>query len=251
MTAELKTIETEVERILEATTKAGLTLRLAGSLAVLSRCPRFGFLASQDRIYRDIDLAGYADQARGVQEQMTRLGYRENREVFVLAEGSRAIFEHASNELHVDVFYDKLDFCHVISLDGRLEADSPTVPLAELLLGKMQIVKISRKDIVDSIVLLLEHPLGEVDREAVNVGRIARLCAADWGLWRTATMNLDKVRRAVEAYSQFDSTQTAHVVAQLDALLARIGVERKSLPWRLRAMVGDRIKWYKDVEEVT
>lgn len=249
--ADLKTIETEVERILEATTRAGLTLRLAGSLGVLKRCPQFGFLASKDRVYRDIDLAGYAGEAREVREHMIRLGYVENREVFVVAEGGRAIFEHASNGLHVDVFYDKLDFCHVISLDGRLEADSPTVPLAELLLGKMQIVRISRKDIIDSIVLLLEHPLGEVDRETVNAARIARLCAADWGLWRTATMNLDKTRQAAEAYPQFDSTQKAHIIAQLDALLARIGTERKSLVWRLRALVGDRIKWYRDVEEVT
>jgi hypothetical protein len=249
--ADLKTIEAEAERILGATASAGLTLRLVGSLAVLKRCPQFGFLASRDRVYRDIDLAGYAGEARAVQEQLIRLGYVENREVFVVAEGSRAIFEHASNGLHVDVFYDKLDFCHVISLTGRLEADSPTVPLAELLLGKMQIVRISQKDIIDSIVLLLEHPLGEADRESVNAGRIARLCARDWGLWRTATMNLDKVRRAAEAYSQFNSEQKVLIAVQLDALLARIGAERKSLAWRLRAFVGDRIKWYKDVEEVT
>ncbi len=68
--------------------------------------------------------------------------FRENRAIFVVAEGSRAIFNHASNGLHIDIFYDKLDFCHVISLGGRLEADSPTVPLA-----KMQIVKISQNDI--------------------------------------------------------------------------------------------------------
>ena len=193
----------------------------------------------------------YASQAREVQEQMIRLGYVENRAIFVVAEGSRAIFNHASNGLHIDIFYDKLDFCHVISLGGRLEADSPTVPLAELLLAKMQIVKISQKDIIDSIVLLLEHPFGETDREAMNAGRIARLCAADWGLWRTATMNLDKVRRATEADPHFDGKQRAQIIVQLDTLLARIGAEPKSLVWRLRALVGDGIKWYSDVEEVT
>ena len=249
--ADLKTIETEVERILEAATKAGLALRLAGSLAVLRRCPQFGSLASRDRAYRDIDLVGYAGQARDVQELLTRLGYVENREVFVVAEGGRAIFEHAANGLHVDVFYDKLDFCHVIRLDGRLEADSPTIPLAEMLLGKMQIVRINQKDIVDSIVLLLEHPLGETDSETVNVGRIARLCAANWGLWRTVTMNLDKIRRTAEGGVQLGDAQKTHVITQLDALLARIAAEHKPLAWRLRARVGDRIKWYKDVEEVT
>lgn len=249
--ADSRTIETEVERILEAAGEAGLTLRLAGSLAVLKRCPKYGFLASNDRVYRDIDFAGYAREARDVQDMMIRFGYVEDREVFVVAEGGRAIFEHASNGLHVDVFYDKLDFCHVIRLDGRLEVDSPTIPLAEMLLGKMQIVRINQKDIIDSIVLLLEHALGEADRESLNIGRIARLCAEDWGLWRTATMNFDKVRRIAEGYPQLGDAQKAHITAQLDALLARIGAERKPLAWRLRACVGDRVKWYKDVEEVT
>ena len=79
----------------------------------------------------------------------------------------------------MDVFYDKLDFCHVIRWDGRLEVDSPTIPLAELLLEKMQIVKINEQDVVDTFMLLLEHPLGHTDAETINLARMARLCADD------------------------------------------------------------------------
>ena len=93
----------------------------------------------------------------------TRLGYVEDREVFVVSEGARAIFGSASNGVHVDVFYEKLDFCHAIPLEDRLRVDAPTLPLAELLLGKLQIVKITEKDFVDMIALLLEHKLGEGD----------------------------------------------------------------------------------------
>ena len=39
----------------------------------------------------------------------------------------------------------------------------PTLPPAELLLSKLQIVKINRKDILDSLALLSEYPLAEDD----------------------------------------------------------------------------------------
>ena len=55
---------------------------------------------------------------------MAGLGYAENREVSIISEGNRSIFENHHNKLHIDVFFDKLDFCHVISWDGRLEVAS-------------------------------------------------------------------------------------------------------------------------------
>jgi hypothetical protein len=128
--------------------------------------------------------------------------------------------------------------------------DSPTLPLAELLLEKMQIVKINEKDIIDTIMLLLEHPLGGSDAETINLKHIARLCADDWGLWRTTTMNLDKVRQMAQMYAQLTSEQKAHVAAQVDTALARIHAEPKPLAWNIRNRVGDRVKWYKEVDEV-
>lgn len=249
--AERQVFEDEVRRIVQAADQDGLTVRLLGSLAFQAHCPRFGHLqAEMGRAYTDLDFAGYARQARAVSVMLSRLGYREDREVFVVTEGGRAIFENLQNRLHVDIFYDRLDFCHVIPWNGRLEADSPTLPLAELLLEKMQIVKLNEKDVIDTILLLLEHGLGDADRETVNLARVAGLCAADWGLWRTTTMNLDKVRRLAQGYPQLTGEQKERVAAQVDAVLARIEAEPKPVAWRLRARVGDRVKWYKDVEEV-
>lgn len=249
--AERQKFEGEVRRIVHGADQAGLTMRLLGSLAFQVHCPRFGHLqAEMGRAYTDLDFAGYARQARPVSEMLSGLGYREDREVFVVTEGSRAIFENPQNRLHVDVFYDRLDFCHVIPWNGRLEVDSPTLPLAELLLEKMQIVKINEKDVIDTILLLLEHGLGDADRETVNLARVASLCAADWGLWRTTTMNLDKVRRLAQGYPQLSREEKERVAGQVAAILGRIEAEPKPVAWRLRARVGDRVKWYKDVEEV-
>ena len=36
----------------------------------------------------------------------------------------------------------------------------PTIPVTELLLSKLQIVKINEKDVVDVVLLLLDHPIG-------------------------------------------------------------------------------------------
>jgi hypothetical protein len=69
-----------------------------------------------------------------------------------------------------------------------------------MLLEKMQIVQINEKDVIDTIMLLLEHPLGDIDKETINIKRVAELCAADWGLWRTLTMNLGKVRTLSQGY---------------------------------------------------
>ena len=152
--------------------------------------------------------------------------------------------------LHVDVFYEKLDFCHVIHWDGRLEVDKPTIPLAEMLLEKMQIVQINEKDIIDTIMLLMEHPLGDDDHETINIKRIAELCAADWGLWRTTTMNLNKVMQLAHGYPQLKAEQKRKIESQVKSALSSIEAAPKSMAWRLRARVGDRVKWYKDVDEV-
>ncbi|MCK6540536.1 MAG: hypothetical protein L6Q26_10825, partial [Anaerolineales bacterium] len=83
-----------------------------------------------------------------------------------------------------------------------------------------------------------------------NIKLAAQLCANDWGLWRTTTMNLEKVKQLARGYSQLTPEQKAKVEAQVDEALARINNEPKPLAWRLRDRVGDRVKWYKDVDEV-
>jgi len=251
--AERAKFENEVRRIVAAGNEAEVALRLLGSLAFQMHCPQFGGLqAKLGRAYTDIDFASYGRQAKPIRELLTgRLGYAEEREVFINSEGNRAIFENPANGLHVDIFYDKLDFCHLIRWDGRLEVDSPTLPLAEMLLEKMQIVKINEKDVIDTIMLLLEHPLGAGDKETVNLPLVSRLCAADWGLWRTVTMNLNKVKQLSQNYLQLSAEEKAKVASQADAALAALNAEPKPLAWKMRDRIGDRVKWYKDVDEVT
>lgn len=250
--AERDKFENELRRVIEASNKVGVMLRVIGSLAFQIHSPTYGYIqAAMGRAYTDIDFAGYKKQTKDIKVLMAGLGYQEDKEVFIVSEGDRAIYNNPTNGLHIDIFYDKLDFCHMISWEGRLEVDSPTIPLAEMLLEKMQIVKINEKDVIDTIMLLLEHNLGDTDKETINIAHVARLCASDWGLWRTTTMNLDKVKQLAHSYPQLTDEQKARVSAQVDTILKRFEAEPKNMAWRLRARVGDRVKWYKDVDEVS
>lgn len=249
--SEREKFESELKRIIRASDEAGILLRVIGSLAFQMHCNEYGYLQeAMGRAYTDIDFAAYRKQTQEIKGLMTDLGYTERQNVYIFSEGDRSIFDHSDIGIYIDIFYDKLDFCHEVSWKGRLEVDTPTIPLAEMLLEKMQIVEINEKDIIDTIMLLLEHPMGDSDHETINIKLIAELCGTDWGLWRTTTMNLDKVRKLAHGYEQLKDEHKTHVEAQVASALERIEQEPKSLAWRLRARVGDRVKWYKEVDEV-
>jgi hypothetical protein len=247
--SEREKFENELKTILNACENANALVRALGSLAFQIHCPQYGYLqTATGRAYANIDLGAYSRHNKQIRDIMTNLGYVENREVFVLTGGERAVFYKPSESLLVDVFYEKLDFCHTIYWKDRLEVDSPTIPLAELLLEKMQIVQISEKDLVNTIMLLLEHPLGEADKETINIKLIARLCANEWGLWRTTTINLGKVKQFAQQYAQLTPEQKSKVESQVNEILVRLNTEPKPLAWKVRDHMGDRVKWYKDVD---
>ena len=245
-------LELEVDRIIDAAEEAGATMRVLGSIGVALHCPDAkALLPTFERTYADIDFAAYGRQAREVRAAIIGLGYREDREVSITSEGRRAIFDHpTSPQVHLDVFFDELEFCHRIPLAGRLGVDRPTIPLAELLLSKLQIVKLNEKDVIDTILLLLDHELGASDDDVIDVRLVARLAAEDWGLWRTLTMNLEKVARFAGEYRQLTDGQRARVIRATTGLKGAIDKIPKPLAWRMRDRIGDRRQWWTDVDEV-
>ena len=127
--------------------------------------------------------------------------------------------------------------CHAIPVGERAGLDLPTLPLAELLLTKLQIVQLNPKDAADCVTLLLDHPAGSGDHETINAGRIAELCARDWGLWRTITGSLKTVLLHLDALDlKPDARRT--VAEHAGALRQAIDAAPKSLRWR--TLRGDR-----------
>ena len=243
--------EAEGDRLVVAANAEGVALRLLGALAFAKRCPRHAYLQETlKRVYTDIDFAAYGRQVKQVRALLAREGFVEDELMYVESEGSRMVLNHPGTDLHLDVFLDKLEFCHTIPWNDRLETHDVTIPLAEMLMQKMQIVQINEKDIIDSIMLLLEHPLGDEDGDVINVGLVARVCAKDWGWWRTLTMNLDRVRQMALSYGALGEDEKRRIADQVAAALARIHDEPKSLGWKMRARIGDRKRWYREVGEL-
>ena len=253
----MKNFLDEALRILKVAKDRGIPLRLIGALAIRVHCPNFGFLQEAlGRAFSDIDFVSYSPYREAIRNMMKDLGYIYDEvmaKVFEVEFGhvSRMMFLDEDNKRHCDVFFDKLEFSHDIPLEGRIEVDYPTLPLAELLLTKMQIVRINMKDLVDAAILLREHNIGETDGETVNAKIIAKLCADDWGLWKTVTDNLKTLKSILSSLKAFSDEDKMDLNLKVDRLLEHIDKEPKSRGWKLRAIVGSRKKWYRDVEEVS
>jgi hypothetical protein len=157
----------------------------------------------------------------------------------------RLLFYDNPNGRQVDVFVSSFRMCHEIPLEKRLPIDRDTVPLAELLLTKLQIIELNEKDVRDTVALLLEHDVTD-DDSGVNATHVAELCADDWGLWRTISHNLATLRDRIDAYD-VDREAVSNRVA---AILERIEAAPKSRGWRMRAKIGERKRWYELPEEV-
>ena len=242
----------EAHRIVNAAKTEGVLLRLLGALAFSIHCPKFSYIQQMlGRSFTDIDFTSYRKQSAKIIKLFSDLGYQEDLHVTTLFGANRLVFYDKSGKRHCDVFLDKLEFCHDVIFHGRLELDEPTVALSELLLEKMQIVKLNEKDAIDTIMLLREHEVGSSDKETINADYIADLTAHDWGLWRTLTMNLDWVKRAALSLEKLSDEDKTDVDSKIKKLRARIDEEPKSRGWKLRSRIGDKKKWYRDVEELS
>lgn len=239
------------QSLLAVAEESDLVVRLTGSVACQAHCvryrDRFSDMGRESPL--DLDLVIPSKDRRRWRELFDGLAYEEDRDVLMAMEGRRYAYRNPENGLHVDVFVDRLDFCFSIELKDRLFLDSPTIPLADLVLAKLQIVEINQKDLIDVVVLTLEHELGSEDREKIDASYVAKILANDWGFYYTAKENLRKVSRLLERPWGLSAEERSLVGTRVDALAARIEAEPKGMRWRARAKIGTRVKWYKDVSD--
>jgi len=244
-------IEKEARRILEAAERKGVVLRLLGGLAVKLSSPSASH-RSLKRRYPDIDFAGYSKQGRGIKELFVELGYEPNKRFNALHGDKRLMFFDNENERQVDIFLDIFEMCHKFDFRERLALSKYILPLADLLVTKLQIVEINEKDIRDIFCIIRDHDLGsggrETELEIINVNYIANLCSHDWGLCKTLTTNLEKLKLFVNDY-EFEPTERALILGRLNKLLECIEKAPKSTRWKMRAAVGEKVRWYDVPEE--
>lgn len=239
----------EMYRVVNAAHEQSLLLRVVGGLAVCvhSVNPRRFF----PREYADIDFVVEKIEYNKLASFFNGIGYIPDKQFNLLNSARRQIYFDKNSGEHIDVFVGDFEMCHKLPLKNRLQHDPVTIPLAELLLSKTQIVELNRKDAFDVINLILNNEIGSDDNKKININRITELCINDWGLYKTNSINLERVENIVK---NEDITLSAE---ERDLLLGRIhklqhaidGIE-KPLAWKLRDRVGTRVRWYTEVEEV-
>ncbi|MHA1582977.1 MAG: hypothetical protein ACTSYM_10870 [Candidatus Baldrarchaeia archaeon] len=240
----------EAKRIIDTANEKGIVLRVLGAIAFRLHCPKFRHILESMRCITDIDLMAYGKQMNKVEKHFIDLGYEMRPPSFAALAARRRIFYDRKRSIVVDVFFDKLEMCHDIDFKGRLEIDYPTIPLAEMLLEKLQIVQITEKDVKDVIILLREHEIGENDNDVINAKYIAKIFAKDWGFYYTATTNLKKIKQLLKDFDALTDEDKKIVESRIDKLLNIIEKEPKSLGWKMRAKIGTKKIWYRKVEEI-
>ncbi|MHB1570003.1 MAG: nucleotidyltransferase family protein [Solirubrobacteraceae bacterium] len=237
----------EAHRVLAAAAESCVPLRLIGGIAI--RIHSADLPAQLVRPYQDIDLVTTRKASRDAVKLLERLGYTANDRFNAMNAGRRALVYDLTNQRQIDIFVGEFAMCHKVDVAGRLELDEPTIPLAELLLTKLQIVHLNRKDVVDIAALLYGHEIGENDRDTINGDYIAKQLAGDWGLWRTSKQTIESALEHLPSL-ELSETDMRVVCDRLERLWQRVEAEPKSLRWRSRAKLGDRTRWYDEPEEI-
>ncbi|MCR4428746.1 MAG: hypothetical protein NUV68_05350 [Caldiserica bacterium] len=256
--------------LVESAQSKGIFLRILGALAVFKHTDHspegrklffsLGRLGEGQPIFTDLDLIAYSRQAGEVRKFFEReMGFKPNVYVNSIFAFRRNIFHHPEGSFDVDVFYDLLDFSHPVEFGrvpgrGRLEKDFPTISLADIVLEKLQIHQINRKDLIDLLILFFTHEFSESEeKERINSAYIARTLSDSWGFWYDARENLQKLidfTREVHQLGLIPQNLFQRVEQMSQRLIQRIDDEPKSPQWVKRSKRGTSIPWYKEVEEV-
>ena len=238
----------EAMRIAEEAEREDLALRLLGGVAIKLRA-KDGLKPAFEREYADLDWITPKGASADAQRFFEAIGYTPQVRFNAIHGRERLLFFDDQHDRQVDVLVGVFRMSHEIRFGERLTLDPVTVPLAELLLTKLQIVELNEKDVRDALALMCDHPVGDEDGDAVNGAHIARLCASDWGLWRTFTANLDALNGHLERY-ELSTEEKGRITDRIQELQARIEQEPKTFGWKMRSKIGERKRWYELPEEV-
>ena len=243
----------EAVALVDGAARAGLRLRLLGGLGVRVLCPGF---PPRLRAGQDMDLACASKGRRDVAAYLEESGCVPDK-MFNSLNGDRQMYFTAPSGRPVDVMVDRLVMCHTLDFRPSFGNSSLTLDAADLLLSKLQIIELNAKDARDITHLLSGVPVGgKASGQAsgepfIDTGRFGEVLAADWGWWRTTTGNLEKLPGLLaESPEMIPPQPRFDAVAQAARLLDVARSVPKSMKWKLRAGVGDRVRWYELPEEV-
>ena len=242
-------IVSEMNRLLQAARENQIEMRVIGGLAVRVHGPREHQVFIRE--YPDIDFVVHKNKGPHMEKFFRSQGYIPDKQFNLFNGGRRQIYIDQATGRRVYVFVGDFEMCHKLPMRDRLNLDPVTVPLADLLLSKTQIVELNRKDALDIIALLLNNDLGRDDNGRINLHRIARLCIRYWGLYKTTSMNLQRVEELLRSGDlNLTDEERQLVLERIERIRRTLTAMSKPLFWKIRNRVGTRLRWYTEVEEV-
>jgi hypothetical protein len=245
-------IEAEAARLLSAFATRGLAVRLVGGLAVARHRHR-DVPAALRRTYGDIDLVIHPKEGKAFKSAMVELGYAPNVRFNNMRGDRRMLFTDEPNGRKLDVFVGGFQMCHSMDLAGRLSLHPETLSPADLLLTKLQIVEVNRKDLTDALTILLTHEVAPpdvrgADPDHLSSDRLVEVTSGDWGWYTTVTDNLARLPElAAELLPEPEATV---VTDRVRGIADTLSAAPKSLKWRARNTVGRRMTWYDLPDEI-
>jgi hypothetical protein len=240
----------EARDLAEGAAAAGLPLRLIGGLAVRVLCPDFPPRVRRDQ---DIDFACLGKERRAVVAHLEGRGCEADKR-FNGLNGDRQLYFTAPSGRPIDVMVDRLTMCHTLDLRPSFGRQRLTIDVVDLLLTKLQIVELNEKDARDIFHLLSACPIAGSsanDAAVIDSDRMAKLVGGDWGWWRTVTNNLDKLPLLAADRPELVPSSGARDPLQAAAQLRQLAeATPKTLQWKMRSKVGEKVRWYELPEEV-
>jgi len=239
----------EMNRLIDAAREQQILLRVIGGLAIRVRSGDYRRFFVRE--YPDIDFIVLKDDRSKLEAFFQNMGYAANKQFNLLNGTRRQIYQDDTQNRRVDIFVGNFEMCHKLPMNERLHLNPVTVPLAELLLSKAQIVELNRKDALDMTSILLYNETGDDDHGKINLRYIAQLCSQDWGLYKTTSINLRRVEEMLIGEDLNLGNEERELVLNRVRQIQRTLKEMpKPLPWQIRDRIGTRIRWYSEVEEV-
>lgn len=240
----------EALALAEGAAADGVGMKLLGGLAV-----RVLVSGLPPRPRPDIEFGCLSGSRKDVATYLERCGCAPDRR-FNSLNGDRQMYFTAPSGRPVDVMVDRVVCHHVLDFRTTFGRLPLTLDAMDLLLVLLQTVTPGDSDIREILYLLSRLPLREATESAAQDGepaevvldarRFGEVVAADWGWWRTVTGNLAMlpalVARNPDA-SPGDGLRDP--LAQANALVSTAQQVPKSVRWKLRARVGDRVRWYE------
>lgn len=239
----------EMNRLIVEAHQRRIHLRAFGGMAIYEHSRKNPRLFHRES--PDVDFMVPKKDWRKLDAFFQQMGYSPHKQFNLLNGSQRQIYYNKLTGHRIDILVGDFEMCHKLPLNGRLKMHPVTIPLAELFLSKAQIVQLNRKDAIDIIVLLLNNDLGDERQGKIGLERIARLCTRNWGLYKTTSINLKRVEDLLLSQDlDLSNAERELVLQRIQRIRLVLEKRPKSVGWMMRNVLGTRVRWYAEVEEV-